>query len=362
MAALLGLDCAAGPPNAPTTGPATKPSADQNPTAQWQLLPELPSRPISKVVHFTEANGVLTANWPILSSGPVDGRFALTDLPGEARIQTIVGRRFTIAAPMFEYYDVSQPGILRHLQVLNPQMSLHVIQDCETDTRYESVSLVENLTDPEPVTLRVQILENGQQSVGLALPAKTLADLRQLYPNEFEKYLRPMFRQFHQEGTVFAVEDKIAWQVMADDWQPPAALAARVNPLVAQLDAPDFAERQQAQDALHELGQPAALLLHAEPSKGWSSEQKARVHKFLAEYFVLTDPQAAKLGNDVDFLLDCLVSDDDGLRAATLRRLQRVLGREIEYKLDLPAADRMTAIEQLRRQLTISPTTREASK
>jgi hypothetical protein len=364
IAALLGLARANALANPPATSPSTKPHADaENPTAQWQVMPKLPSRPINKVVHFTESNGVLTADWPILASGPVDGRFSLTDLPGEARIQCFTGRRMAVApAPMFEYYDLSQPGVCRHLQVLNPQSGLQVVQDYETDARYESVSLIENLNDSEPVTLRVQILDGGQQSVGLAFPAHTLAELRQDYPNEFEKYLRPMFRQFHQEGTVFAVEDKIAWQVMAEDWQPPADLAGRVKPLVQQLDAPDFSQRQQAQDTLHELGQPAALFLHAQPSNSWSSEQKARVHKFLAEYFVLTEAQATKLGADVDFLLDCLASDDADLRSATLRHLEHLLGRKIEYKLDEPPADRMTAIEQLRRQLTIQPSTREAAK
>jgi hypothetical protein len=241
-------------------------------------------------------------------------------------------------------------------------MTLQVVQDCESETRYESISLIENLNDAEPVTLRVQVLEGGQQVLSQAYPAHSLPELRQRFPNAFEKYLRPMFREFHQEGTVFAVEDKIAWQVMAGDWEPPADLAAKVQPLVDQLNAADYSRRQQAQESLRQIGQHAALLLHSAQSKNWTAEQKARIHKFLAEYFVLTDAQAGKLGSDLDFLLDCLASDDRELCAATLNHLQRLLARKIEYKVDLPPADRMAAIEQLRRELTIHPTTREAMK
>jgi hypothetical protein len=331
--------------------------------AQWKLLPVLPARPIGKVVHFTETQGILTADWPMLENGPLDGRFALTDLPGEARIQTFATRRSPIGgAPMFEYYDLSPDGGCHHLQVLNAEMNLQVAQDYESATRFETISLIENLNEADPITLRVQVTDSGQQMLNLAFTAKTLPELREKNPIEFEKYLRPMFRQFHQEEAVFAVEDKIAWQVMADDWQPLSDLARKIEPLIDQLNAPDFSSRAQAQESLRQVGQPAALYLRSIHSPNWTAEQKARVHKFQAEYFILTDDQVAKLSSDVDFLLDCLASDDAALRTATLTHLQHVLGRKIEYKLDQPRDDRMTSVEALRRQLTIHATTRDAQK
>ena len=361
---ILGLACAIAVADAPATVPSTKPSADKDdPTVGWNLLPQLPARPINKVVHFAVVQGILTADWPILDSGPVNGHFNLTGLPGAARIQCIVSRKPPFyAAPMFEYYNLTSEGVCPHLQVLSLPLKLQVIQDYETATRFETTSLLESLDQADAYTLRVQVTENSQQKLNLVFSAPTLAALRDQHPLEFEKYLRPLFAQYQQEDAILAGEDKIGWQVMAGDWQQPPDLAARVQPLVDQLNSADYSQRAQAQASLHELGEPAALYLHFTDPKQWTAEQFARIHKFLTEYFVLTDDQAAKLGGDPNFLLNCLESDDAALRAAALKHLERVLGRKIEYKLDQPRDDRMTAVEQLRREIISRATTRSAAE
>jgi hypothetical protein len=319
-------------------------------------LPQLPPRSITQVIHFYVSQGLLSADWPMLAGGPVEGRFSVTGLPGLAKIACLGAQRPTPhMAPMFEYWDFTQPDqITRHLQVLSSSEHLTVVQDSDNDndTYYKSVSIVENLWESEPITFRVQIRENGQEKIGLALSAATLSELRYRYPFECEEYLRPMMREFQQEAAVFSVDDRIAWQVMASDWIIPPDLAQRVQPLVEQLNSSDFSQREQAQASLHQIGEPAALFLHFADRKGWSAEQSARIRKFLAEFFVLTDDQVSKLTRNVDFLLDCLVNDDPALRAAALKHLDRVLGRQIEYKLDQPLEDRLQAVERLRRQLT----------
>ena len=78
---------------------------------------------------------------------------------------------------------------------------------------------------------------------------------------------------------------------------------------------------------MHSLGEPAALFLHAANRRGWTPEQTARIDHFLSEYFTLSDEQAKKLGRDVDFLLDCLASDDPDLRAAALDQLAQQRAR-----------------------------------
>jgi len=136
----------------------------------------------------------------------------------------------------------------------------------------ESVSLLENIgqTDDAPITFRVQILQEGSPQVNLVFSAATLDILRHEHPNEYEQYLRPMFRQFHQEKSVFWMDDRIDWQVLADEWHPAPDLRARVSAVIAQLNSADFAQRQQAQKALHDLGEPAALLLHASDRATWT--------------------------------------------------------------------------------------------
>ncbi|MGD0389821.1 MAG: hypothetical protein ABSC42_12805 [Tepidisphaeraceae bacterium] len=364
---------AAAPVNPPVTGPTTSPDSDaaqliaetQRAIAQWDALPQLPACPINQVVRFSEEQGILTADWPILHNGPLQARISLTDLPGHAVIKCMLSHRLGIFSPMFECYELSRPAaICRHLQIVNNIAHLQVVQEIESVDRFESISLIETLdgSDAPPVTLRVQVIQGTQPQLSLVMPAATLPDLRRDHPYEFEKYLRPLFRQFGQDEAIFAVEDKIGWQVMDDDWRPPPDLAARLKSLVAQLNSNEFARRQSAQDSLRRIGEPAALMLRSADRRDWTPEQNSRVNKLLAEFFPLSDDQAEKLGQDVNFLLDCLTSDDPALRAATLVHLDRLLGKKIECNLDQSPADRLTAVGALRRQLIPQATTRDSSE
>ena len=382
IAALLAAAWAGGGAAAPVTRPDTSPDSEaaqiiadtQRAIAQWDSLPQLPPCPINQVVRFSLVGGILTADWPILHDGPHQARVSLSDLPGHAVIKCIISRRLNTFSPMFEYYELSQApaaegkgllAVCRHLQIVNSMTRLQVVRDVEGVGWLEAVSLVETLdgTDAPPVTLRVQILHDSQSQLNLVMSAATLPDLRRQHPYEFEKYLRPLFRQFGQDEAIFAVEDKIAWQVMCDDWRPPPDLAARIESLVARLNSEQFAQRQAAQEALQRIGEPAALMLRRAERRGWSAEQNSRVNRVLAEFFPLGDDQAKTLGRDVNFLLDCLCSDDPALRSATLGRLQRLLGRKIECNLDQSPGDRLVAVAALRRQLAPQgPATRPASE
>ena len=303
----------------------------------------------------------------MLKSGPQSGRIPLTDLPGIARIDCPGGvRRNNMLYPTFEYYDLTQPDfICRHLQVFSNETSLRLFQDAEGIHGFlQTISLFEVIgeTDSPPVTLRVQIMHDFQPQINHVYSAATLDALRHDHPDEFDQYLRPMFRTLHQEQAVFFMDDRIAWQVLAEEWHPTPDLQKRLMAIVAQLDSTDFAQRQQAQKALHALGQPAALFLHNSDRRSWTPEQIARTDGFLAEYFILSGAKAKKLGSDVNFLLDCLANDNPDIQAAALSRLNSVLGTKIEYKIDQPPAERNAAIEQLRRQLTSAPPNPDVSK
>jgi hypothetical protein len=373
---LIGLSCtcfgdgvgATRPSNAATTASDTDDedmAADTNrAVAQWRQYPLLPKRSISQVVHFTETGGLLAADWPILESGPVNGRVPLTDLPGHSIVLCHSSpRQRSPIWPMFEYYEAADSNPSgRHLQVLNTPMQLQVVQDIKSVDGLTTISLIETLdaADVEPVTLRVQRIGGDSPMMSLALSAPTLPALRREHPREFEEYLRPLFRQFHQDQAIFGVGEQVAWQVMADVWQPPPDLASQVAPLVAQLDAGEYSERERAQAALRGMGEPAALFLLSADRRNWSAEQKARTDKLLAEFFPLTAQQAKALGVDVNFLLDCLDSDDADLRVATLKHLDRALGRDVQLNLQAPSAERLASIAQLRKQL--SATTRDSHK
>ncbi len=375
---LIGLVCAGLRADVGATQPSGNPPvaatfrgedvvADTNQAvAQWRRFPLLPKRSISQVVHFSEISGLLSADWPILESGPVNARVPLSDLPGDAIVLShSIPRQHSPIWPIFEYYEVLGPiPVGRHLMVTNTPMQLQVVQDITAGDGLTTISLIETLdaADVEPVTLRVQKIGDTGPASSLVISAATLPALRREHPREFEQYLRPLFRQFHQDQAVFGVEEQVAWQAMADVWQPPADLSSRLAPLMAQLDASEYSQREKAQAALRQIGEPAALFLMSADRRNWSAEQKVRTDKLLAEFFPLTPQQAKALGMDVNFLLDCLASDDADLRVATLKHLDRALGRDIQLNLDAPPAERFAAIAQLRKQLSASATTRDSGR
>jgi hypothetical protein len=353
------------------SGTTTAPDPDTDPAAfidscrkfikPWQNFQLLPACKISDVISFTEDQGFLIADWPLLHNGPVTGRIPLSDLPGDAIIVCHNTVKYPASLyPMFEYYDLSQPDfVCRHLQIISSATHLDVVQDSESVSEYRSVSLLENIGQPDGAAVTLRVQDHGQN---LVFAAQTINELRHEHPNEFEHYLRPMFHQFHQEHTVFWMDDRIDWQALADEYQPGADLKSHVAAILAQLNSADFPQRQQAQKSLESLGQRAALVLHAADRHAWTPEQSTRVDAFLAEYFTLSDAQSAQMGRDPDFLLDCLTNDDLELRAAALNRLQRVLGKKIEYNLDQSPAQRAAAIEQLRRQLDLESQNAQVSK
>ena len=356
----MAISCAA-------LGATTAPDVDNDPVAfiansqkdldAGKQLPLLPAKTISEVVRFSEEAGMLTIDWPMLHSGPVSGRVPLLDLPGQATIACRgSGQPGKLVYPMFEYWDLTQPDHLeRHLQVFSSPTFLWVFQDTAGIHQYlETVSLHENIvpTDSPPVSLRVQIIDQLHPPRNILLEAQTLDELMLSHHEEFEKYLRPMFSMFHQENAVFMMDERINWQVLADDWRPPAGLAAKVNVIIIRFDSTEFAERQQAEKDLQALGEPAALFLRTADRQNWSAEQTARVNAFLAEYFVLTDEQAKDYANDKDFLLECLGSDDADVRAAAVKHLDSVLGRKIDYILAQRPAERSRSISALRQNST----------
>jgi len=58
----------------------------------------------------------------------------------------------------------------------------------------------------------------------------------------------------------------------------------------------------------------------------------------------------------VNFLLDCLESEDVELRKATLREISHAVGHAVDFDIALPPDARSIAIDRLRGELT-GPTT-----
>jgi hypothetical protein len=170
------------------------------------------------------------------------------------------------------------------------------------------------------------------------------------HPDETEKHLRPLFRELGQEG-VFAPDSLVAWQVFSDLWKPDATVARHVESLLPGLNSEDYHVRDSAQLALDRLGRDgAAVLIHLDRSR-LTPEQNARVDCALAPYAQLSGKQAARLGMDTGFLLDCLYSDNAALRGAALNRLRTTLRPGLQFDLNADAPARSAAVQALREQL-----------
>lgn len=170
------------------------------------------------------------------------------------------------------------------------------------------------------------------------------------YPGQTEQYLRPMFRELGQEA-VFAPDTMVAWQVFGDLWKPEPLFAREVQALLPGLDAADYHDRDAAQLRLEHLGRDGAgVLLHIDRNH-LTPEQNARVDCALGSYSRLTIKEAARLGADPGFLLDCLYSDSLDLRTAAYNRLRTMLGPGWQFDVNADADTRAAGVRALRAQL-----------
>jgi hypothetical protein len=209
------------------------------------------------------------------------------------------------------------------------------------------------------VTLRVQVMPDVDpgKAVNEAFTAASLYDLRRKYPDEYERFLRPMMRGFKEESVGFGVDSRTAWQVLSDTWKPSTDLPAKVEAIIVRLNADDYSARAAAQKDLEQLGEPAALYLMATPHTDLTPEQAARLAGFIAPYHPLDDAQIARFRKDENFLLDCLFNDDPAVREAALGRLRQMTGQNVPLDPDQSPQERIESIRRLRDQLVPIPAT-----
>lgn len=158
------------------------------------------------------------------------------------------------------------------------------------------------------------------------------------------------------------VERTVAWQALPEAYRPDAKLEQQVMQRVADLDHDDFTRREEAMVVLAALGEDALPLLLREDPETLSEEQKRRLARLTAGARRLSEEQAAALGRDPAFLLDCLESDDAAVRKAATARLREVAGDGVKLAPFDPEADpaaRRKALAALREKVG-SPTSRPA--
>jgi hypothetical protein len=292
---------------------------------------------------------------------------------------------YTPTVFMFIRYDFTKPGaIAASLTVQVTPMNTQVSQDIETPTGIRQVSLVQNfpgLGDSEPpVRLRISIQDKGAgdaaagpttqsaQSTDAATGDKPLniectapdfVTLRRKYPTEMAKYVEPIFRELQADAAVFGPDRKLAFQVFSPEAKMDPDVSARVKQIVARLDADDFHEREAAAAELQQLDDRAVTSLARLDRSGLSPEQNSRIDSFLSSYKPVSEDDARRLRDDVNFLVDCLYDSDDFVVHSALNRLRQLTGRDIHFEPTLRDDARRAAVNRLRETLA-NATTRPA--
>jgi len=356
-------DLPAARPQQPQSPPKTlaelKKESEDTFTAQWRGLPVLNPAPLAQLVRFNDDHDRLLMDSALPVANGVQYVIDLTDISAKAifRITPTHGFKFIY----FDSWDFSDPALIdRHLQVLSAPNNLQVVYGFEyldkAKVHWSQEATIQQFSPPQTdqIVLRVQVdPESGTAApYKIEISSPNFIALRSEHPVEFEKYVRPAFEALRQDPIVLGVDPRLAWQVLGDTAKPSGDIAAKVSAILSQFNSDDFSTRAAAEKQLQALGEPAALYLLSTDRSKLAPEQRARCDKFLAAYRPLTDEQARDFRTNVNFLLDCLYSDDAAERTAALDHLNRAVRTNVSFDVNAPSAQRIAAIAQLRKQLS----------
>lgn len=379
---LLLLLLTTAPASRPATGPATAPAGiqvlrNQEIAAIRQRLDGLPmlgTFSLSEVLKVGLQDRQITVHTDLPAT---DGRqrIIVSDLPGDCMV--VVERdgpanaaQRPLRSIQFQRYDYGEPDIiLRETSFSAIPGRVSIACSWEKPLRSRVVQMIESVPlfiDPEnpqlpEIALYVQEFtgpeDHEQETTRLHLTAPDLPALVREYPREVDEYLRPALRQMGIESLV-AVDERVAWQVFADQWPPDEQTARQIRQILPQLNSPDYRQREAATDQLRQLGISGAMAMLRMDRDGLSEEQKTRIDSVIAAYQLLSSEEAQKLRDNVGFLLDCLLIDDPRLRHAALDQLRKVTGRPIEFDESADASSRSERVARLREQLLPPPASR----
>jgi hypothetical protein len=254
-------------------------------------------------------------------------------------------------------YEMPNADTLITTSVQSYPTSFQIDQTTQFNTDHSMIRLAEqrNAGLPDLGSIQLWVIQSsssGRAPVSISVQEPDFATLLRNHPNEVETYVRPLMRQLGQEH-MFAPDWRMAWQVLADYWQPDDGVGKQVASVLPGLDDADFRRREQAVAELVQLDRAAAVVLRRMNRTGLSAEQNRLVDLTLAPYHQLSPREASRLRNDKNFLLDCLYSDDAAVRKAAIAQLRKVTARtDLAYEPEAPLADRAAAASKLRRELS----------
>jgi hypothetical protein len=368
------------PAIAQTTQPATAPATQELTLDQLreeerrtveQRLKDLPAAgPYSReqAIALAQEDRRLVARTQI---PPTEGnrRLTISDDPHGLWHATVYGdpnARETNGFFLVERYDFSDPSIVFSLAAItaNPQQ-INITGNWERPDGMLQLDLIDRFgsvddeggIDTGGVRLIVSGFGlDGDRTVNVRLESRDLTTLRRQHPRLVNTYLRPVLRQLGQEQ-LLAIDERLAWQVLGGEQPVDPKAQQRVNELLPALDADAFAERQAAVEALKQLGSEGALVLMKLDRATLSPEQRAQIDQVLAHYKQASARDVSALADDLDFLLDVLLTDNADLRALALARLKQKTDQPIDFDPAADPATRTQRVIELRAALLPPPAT-----
>jgi hypothetical protein len=318
---------------------------------EMRSLPYLGEHDLSEVLTFDMRDGRLYPVTRLPVSG--EGYVKIKGLGGEAKVR-VLGRQTLQTAGaqrylQFVYRDAGAPGAISvSTEVYSSPMVVNVSREAElADDAMTSVQLIQSAAAENDAYIQT-VRSDDKPSPSRRISAASVAELAEKDPPDVDEYLRPIFRMLGQEQVVFNVDDRTAYQVMADLCPIDAATTKAVDAAVNGLGADSYDDREAAMGKLRALGEPAAIDLTRSAPGHLAAEQAMRINLFLAPYHPLPDEQARNLFMDVDFLLDCQFSADPAIRDMARRRYKKVTGKPILFDEHLSGRALDDAVTALR--------------
>jgi hypothetical protein len=338
--------------------------------AELSQLPKITPTSVVQIVTFGLDHNMLSLRTQLVQPPDSPVHLVAPALRGYARLTllgpqddpALQGRNFS-----YQQHDLTRPDAMEITTISAIAGQLIVARDGERKDLHWSIQYVQDpapapgsLPETDPVRFLVHRTDesNEKNNLDLKLSAADFAQLRKRHAAELDAFLRPILRDFKQEGALFGVPSHVAWQVLGAEFSADPKLQERIRQIVARLDADNFREREKAAEDLKLLGQPAALALGKLDRSSLTLSQTSAIDAFLAEFAPLPSDQLSGLSRDKAFLLDVLFNDDAALRELAIKQLGKIAGRSIELKPDLDATARADEIARLRAELV--PTTQPA--
>ena len=299
-------------------------------------------------------------------------RITVTDLGGLCTVNDVAARRRGDAPPaagqmpfafLFDWYQFDRPGTTvacTTVEVLPATVQLSRTTEAPGGGGTQVQLIEQRLSgglhrggDPG-VSLKVSDQGDGGRPPlpDVGWTADSFADLCRLHPTEVARHLEPILRDLHADLATLPADRPLAYQVFTAEAGVDAATAGRVQQLVAQLDADDFHDRDGAEAQLRAMGPVAAVAVGRIDVATLSPEQRARTAAVVRHFRPVTGADAARLGDNVDFLLNCLRDDDPFVIRAALGRLRTVVGHEVVFDTAAKGQARWDAIWRLRWAIT----------